>query len=86
LKGYLASYTTLFREQSSGAPRILRIEIPLIQRDYAQGRLDAATVEIRTDFLEVLLGAVAGGDEIGLDLSTERLKAARSTRSMASNA
>jgi len=55
MKGYLASYAALFREQSSGAPRINKIEIPLIQRDYAQGRSDAATEEIRTDFLEVLL-------------------------------
>ena len=67
MKGYLTSYAALFREPSSEAPRIDKIEIPLIQRDYAQGRSDAAAEEIREDFLEVLLGAIAGGERVGLD-------------------
>jgi hypothetical protein len=67
VKGHLSSYVTLFQEQSNEAPPIRRIEIPLIQRDYAQGRSDPATEEIRRNFLEVLLGAVAGGEPVGLD-------------------
>jgi Protein of unknown function DUF262 len=74
VRGYLTSYASLFREQSSGAPHIHKIEIPLIQRDYAQGRPDAATMEIRTDFLEVLLGAIAGGGPIGLDFIYGRVE------------
>ena len=67
MRGYLTSYASLSQEQSSGAPRIDRIEIPLIQRDYAQGRPDSTTEEIRRNFLEVLLGAVAGDEPVGLD-------------------
>ena len=67
MKGYLTSYVGLFQEQSSGAPPIDRIEIPLIQRDYAQGRSDSATEEIRRDFLDVLMGALAGEVPVGLD-------------------
>ena len=48
-------------------PVISSIEIPLIQRDYAQGRPDARVREIRVSFLEVLLDAVAGGEPVGLD-------------------
>ena len=36
-----------------------RIEIPIIQRDYAQGRQDTATKRIRGEFLDALLKALA---------------------------
>ena len=48
-------------------PSIGSIEIPLIQRDYAQGRPGAWVKEIRVSFLEVLLDAIAGGEPVGLD-------------------
>ena len=67
MKGYLTTYVGLLREHSNGAPHIDRIAIPRIQRDYAQGRSDSATSEIRRDFLEVLLRAVGGGEPVGLD-------------------
>ena len=38
--------------------KIERIEIPIIQRDYAQGRLDEATTRIRGAFLDALLKAL----------------------------
>ena len=46
-----------------------RVEIPLFQRDYAQGRGSDVVLRIRTDFLDALLAAVAGDetDSIGLD-------------------
>jgi hypothetical protein len=46
-----------------------RIEIPLFQRDYAQGRESDPVRRIRTDFLDVLRTAVAGDEPapIGLD-------------------
>lgn len=36
-----------------------RVEIPIIQRDFAQGRTDSKTTKIRKDFLEVLFGRLA---------------------------
>lgn len=74
MKGYLTSYASLFDEHPSGAPAIGSVEIPLIQRDYAQGRPGASVEEIRIDFLEVLLGAVAGGEPVGLDFVYGRVE------------
>jgi len=67
VNGYLTSYADIFKAQPGGVPGIGSIEIPLIQRDYAQGRRDARVQEIRDSFLEVLLDAVAGGEPVGLD-------------------
>lgn len=61
-KSHVTSYAGLF---SSGA--IERIEIPLIQRDYAQGRDGEGVQRIRASFLDVLQGAVTGGDPVSLD-------------------
>lgn len=66
MKGYLTSYVGLF-EDRPGVPPIAQITIPLIQRDYAQGRAQTSAEEIRHDFLEVLLDAVAGGEPVSLD-------------------
>jgi hypothetical protein len=44
-----------------------RIEIPIIQRDYAQGRQMGDVPRIRRDFLKVLHGALSGGPAVGLD-------------------
>jgi len=35
-----------------------KIEIPIIQRDYAQGRTDNKTNKIRKDFLDVLFDLI----------------------------
>ncbi|QIK67384.1 DUF262 domain-containing protein [Nocardioides sp. HDW12B] len=67
MKGYLTSFARLFEERPEGAPVVERIKIPLIQRDYAQGRPGPVVEEIRTNFLEVLLNAVAGVEPTGLD-------------------
>lgn len=67
MKGYLTSYVGLFEAQPGGAPAVGSIEIPLIQRDYAQGRPGAQIEEIRVGFLEVLIDAIAGGEPVGLD-------------------
>ena len=61
MKGYLTSYAGLFQAQSGGAPAVGSVEIPLIQRDYAQGRPDAQVEEIRVSFLEVEDGKGVGG-------------------------
>ena len=55
-------------DQPDDGLAVERIEIPLFQRDYAQGRESDSVRRIRTDFLEVLRTAVA--DEpvpVGLD-------------------
>lgn len=67
MKGYLTSYVELFQDHPTGAPAITKVEIPLIQRDYAQGRTGADVEEIRTSFLEVLIGAISGTGPVGLD-------------------
>jgi hypothetical protein len=46
---------------------VARIEIPIFQRDYAQGRDSDAVRRIRTDFLDVLRVALDGGAPTGLD-------------------
>ena len=67
MKGYLTSFVALFDERPADAPIIKRVQIPLIQRDYAQGRVDRAVGEIRRSFLEALMEAISGGERIGLD-------------------
>ena len=67
MKGYLTSYADLFEARPNGGPSVGSIEIPLIQRDYAQGRPGAWVEEIRVSFLEVLLDAIVGGEPVGLD-------------------
>jgi Protein of unknown function DUF262 len=67
VKGYRTSFVSLFDERPVDAPIIKRIQIPLIQRDYAQGRLDRAVGEIRRSFLEALMEAISGGERISLD-------------------
>jgi hypothetical protein len=56
-------------DQPDNAVAVERIEIPLFQRDYAQGRESDPVRRIRTDFLDVLRGAVAGDEQaaVGLD-------------------
>ncbi|CAN7242646.1 DUF262 domain-containing protein [Arthrobacter sp. LjRoot78] len=47
---------------------IQAIEIPLIQRDFAQGRESLAVDEIRKNFIDVLHSAVAGEETAPVDL------------------
>jgi len=67
VKSYVTSYNGLFTRGAPDAPVVDRIEIPLIQRDYAQGRQGEAVKRIRAGFLDVLHAAVTGGDRVGLD-------------------
>jgi hypothetical protein len=63
----VTSLAGLFTLQAPEAPAIERIEIPLIQRDFAQGRTDDPVTRIRENFLGVLHQAAAGGERAGLD-------------------
>ena len=44
MPGFLTSYAGLFSPSAADAPGVTSIEIPLIQRDYAQGRTDTSDV------------------------------------------
>lgn len=73
MKGHVTTYLRLFRAMTAGEAAIAAIEIPIIQRDYAQGRRERAVNEIRTNFLDVLMDAVDGGEPVGLDFVYGRL-------------
>ncbi|MBM4722848.1 DUF262 domain-containing protein [Rhodococcus hoagii] len=67
MSSFVTSYVGLFTSSNDGVAAIDRVEIPLIQRDYAQGRENADVNEIRSDFLDVLCTAVSGSGQVGLD-------------------
>ena len=67
MKSFESSFHGLFGRLAPGAPAIGAIEIPLFQRDYAQGRGGAAVERIRSDFLGVLHAAATGGQPVSLD-------------------
>ncbi|GAA1243259.1 DUF262 domain-containing protein [Oryzihumus leptocrescens] len=67
MSSVVTSFTGMFEAQGNHAPKLTDIEIPLIQRDYAQGREDAKVTDIRSNFLDALHSAVTGGEPIGLD-------------------
>lgn len=67
MRGFATTYRGIFDSAPDERPTILSIEIPIIQRDYAQGRDDSDTVTIRRDFLDVLVRALTTADSVGLD-------------------
>lgn len=67
MKGYPTSYGGMFRQGGDEALEIACIEIPLIQRDYAQGRRNPRVDDIRNTFLDALHQALSGGNPMGLD-------------------
>ncbi len=58
----IETYLTAFDPDAAAGEVVERIEIPIIQRDYAQGRRNPKANEIRETFLGVLYSAVAGAD------------------------
>jgi hypothetical protein len=64
---FVTSFVALFDHRAGDVPTVERIEIPLIQRDYAQGRELPPVTTIRDNFLDVLHSAVTGGEPVGLD-------------------
>lgn len=64
----MAPYTSFAQMFSTaGSEGIARVVIPMFQRDYAQGRDDAATRRVRDSFLDALHAAVTGGAPLSLD-------------------
>jgi hypothetical protein len=67
MKSVETSFSGLFTEVFENGLTVHRIEVPLIQRDYAQGRPDAPTTRIRSRFLDVLVAAAVGKGPLSLD-------------------
>jgi len=68
IRGRKASFITMGdAEQAHGEASIARVEIPLFQRDYAQGRIGKQVEGIRDAFLDVLCAAACGTGTVGLD-------------------
>ena len=67
MKGYPTTFLGLFDAPVDKRPGITHIEIPIIQRDYAQGRQDDETTVIRDRFLDALICAATSGADMGLD-------------------
>ncbi|SFE49582.1 Protein of unknown function DUF262 [Chitinophaga sp. CF118] len=51
-----------------------RVEIPVIQRDYAQGRIEVKTDQIRKGFVDALLGALKNNSPLHLDFIYGKIK------------
>lgn len=67
MTGYRTTFLGMFGEQDESTPCVDQVEIPLIQRDYAQGRQDARTSAIRGTFLDALYIALTQDSSVGLD-------------------
>jgi hypothetical protein len=67
MNSYVTSYNGLFNRPTGGTPAVQRIEIPIIQRDYAQGREGGTVARIRANFLNVLHDALTKMKPISLD-------------------
>jgi hypothetical protein len=67
LVGYATTFHGMFGEPEDGTPRVEEVEVPLIQRDYAQGREDPRSDAIRARFLDALHSGLTTDSPVGLD-------------------
>ncbi|MBP0622885.1 DUF262 domain-containing protein [Cupriavidus consociatus] len=67
MRSLQTSYADLFTHVFEGDVTIARIEVPILQRDFAQGRQDARTRRIRENFLDAIVAAITGGPPLSLD-------------------
>ena len=67
MKGYPTTYRGLFDAHEDARPTVTKIEIPIIQRDFAQGRPDDETTAIRERFLDAIVHAATTDASMGLD-------------------
>lgn len=65
-ESFITSYAHLFEARESGM-QIDQVEVPLIQRDYAQGRSDNMASQIRSAFVASLHKAIIDDHPISLD-------------------
>lgn len=75
MKGYPTTFQGLFDSPSNERPAIAAIEIPIIQRDFAQGRLDDEATPIRDRFLDAIVRSATTDMEMGLDFVYGDVKA-----------
>lgn len=75
LKGYPSTFIELFDSPEQGRPAITSIEIPIIQRDFAQGRPDDEASGIRERFLDAVVRACVTDAEMALDFVYGDVKA-----------
>ena len=75
LKGYQSTFIELFDASGEGRPAITSIEIPIIQRDFAQGRPDDEASAIRERFLDAIVRACVTDAEMALDFVYGDVKA-----------
>ena len=61
-------FSQIFGQQLSDGRTINKIEIPIIQRDYAQGRETKEVNRIREQFIDVLYNALTGSKEDAVKL------------------
>lgn len=67
LLGYRTTFHQMFSVSEEAGPRVEAVEIPLIQRDYAQGRRDPKADAVRSTFLDALHAALTSDTSAGLD-------------------
>jgi hypothetical protein len=67
VKGKVTTFLGMFDEPDDDRPGIDEIEIPIIQRDFAQGRPDDETTGIRERFLDAIVHAITSKRDMGLD-------------------
>ena len=67
LHSHETSFAGLFNLIEASEPVIARIEIPMIQRDFAQGRVNDEVDVVRRNFLRTLHSAAIGRERISLD-------------------
>lgn len=67
MKGHKTTFVGLFEPNEGGSTPISSIEIPIIQRDFAQGRPDDEATGIRERFITALVAAATTDSEMALD-------------------
>lgn len=75
MQGYKTTFVELFDAPEDGRPAITSIEIPIIQRDYAQGRPDDEASAIRERFLDAIIHASTTDAQMALDFVYGHVKA-----------
>lgn len=86
MKGYPTSYAGMFTQTDEAAPSVASIEIPLIQRDYAQGRVTPRVDEIRSTFSTLCTRRSPAASRSAWTSSTARSTTGRSSRSTGNRA
>lgn len=77
LHSHKTSFAGLFDLPGEDGPVVAHVEIPMIQRDYAQGRVSDEATIVRRNFLRTLHSAAIGGKPVSLDFVYGKVDAQR---------